>query len=74
MQYGFIVGRDIHYNILNVQMIMDFVTQILCHMGFGARMSSLTFMLGLSALSHVILNGRFNKTIPLTRSGDKEAH
>ena len=57
MQYGFIVGRDIHYNILNVQMIMDFVTQILCHMGFGARMSSLTFMLGLGVVPHVMVNG-----------------
>ena len=36
---------------------LSFVTQLMSHMGFGARMSQLSFMLGLSAMSHVVLNG-----------------
>ena len=94
MQYGFIAGRDILHNILNVQMAVDyakesrqeivmiqldiekaydhvswsFVAQLMSHMGFGTRMSRLTFMLGLGAVSHVMLNGGVTKAIPLRRS------
>ena len=94
MQYGFIAGRDILHNILNVQMVVDyakeskqeivmiqldiekaydhvnwsFLAQLMSEMGFGTRMSRLSFMLGLGAVSHVMLNGGVTKAISLTRS------
>jgi hypothetical protein len=94
MQYGFIAGRDILHNILNVQMAVDyakdskqeivmiqldiekaydhvswsFLAQLMSEMGFGIRMARLTFMLGLGAVSHVMLNGGVTQAIPLTRS------
>ena len=45
----------------------SFVAQLMSHMGFDAR-TPLSFMLGLGLLSHVMLNGVFSDTIPLTMS------
>ena len=94
MQYGFIEGRDILHNILNVQMAVDyakeskqqivmiqldiekaydhvcwsFITQLMSHMGFGERMSRISLLVGLGAVSHVMLNGGVTKAIALKRS------
>ena len=50
------------------------MAQLMSHMGFGTRMSRLTFMLGLCAVSHVMLNGGVRKAIPLKDQYDKDAH
>ena len=45
----------------------SFLAQLMSEMGFGTRMSRLSFMLGLGAVSHVMLNGGVTKAISLTR-------
>ena len=46
----------------------SFLAQLMSKMGFGTRMSGLTFMFCLSAVSYILLNDGVTKAIPLTRS------
>ena len=47
----------------------SFITQqFMSHMGFGERMSRILLLLGLGAMSHIMLNGGVTKAIPLKRS------
>ena len=45
----------------------SFITQLMSHMGFGERMSRISLLVGLGAISHIMLNGGVTKVILLKR-------